>query len=91
MVRLSAEPTLQPGVTAGIDRIDQRALPLSGSYSYVADGSGVRAYILDTGLNSCPVVHRQSVSGTDQPQGHAAPPMAPRPMNPRRGPSRASL
>jgi subtilisin family serine protease len=51
VVHVDAEPTLQPGATAGIDRIDQRALPLSGSYSYVADGSGVRAYILDSGLN----------------------------------------
>jgi N-acetylneuraminic acid mutarotase len=51
VVHLDAEPTLQPGATAGIDRIDQRALPLSGSYSYIADGSGVRAYILDSGLN----------------------------------------
>ncbi len=51
VVRVTAEPTLQPGATAGIDRIDQRSLPLSGTYSYVADGTGVRAYILDSGLN----------------------------------------
>jgi subtilisin family serine protease len=34
----------------GLDRIDQPALPLSGSYSYEEDGLGVRAYILDTGI-----------------------------------------
>jgi subtilisin family serine protease len=36
----------------GIDRIDQRALPLSGSYTYNSTGSGVRAYIIDTGIRA---------------------------------------
>lgn len=36
----------------GIDRIDQRRLPLSRSYSYSMSGSGVHAYILDTGVRS---------------------------------------
>ena len=36
----------------GLDRIDQRARPLSKTYSYAKDGTGVRAYILDTGLQS---------------------------------------
>ena len=34
----------------GLDRIDQRALPLSGSYTYRAAGAGVQAYVIDTGL-----------------------------------------
>ena len=34
----------------GLDRIDQRDLPLSSSYTYATDGSGVRAYIIDTGI-----------------------------------------
>ena len=34
----------------GLDRIDQRALPLSGTYTYSSTGSGVRAYIIDTGI-----------------------------------------
>ncbi|GIG70460.1 S8 family peptidase [Phytomonospora endophytica] len=34
----------------GLDRIDQRSLPLDGYYRYPNDGSGVRAYILDTGV-----------------------------------------
>jgi subtilisin family serine protease len=36
----------------GLDRIDQAALPLSGSYSYGASGSGVNAYIIDTGIRA---------------------------------------
>jgi Subtilisin-like serine proteases len=43
--------TTQSGATWGIDRIDQRTLPLSGTYTYNADGSGVTVYIIDTGIN----------------------------------------
>lgn len=42
----------QSNATWGLDRIDQSALPLSGSYSYVDSGSGVTAYIIDTGIRS---------------------------------------
>jgi subtilisin family serine protease len=50
--RVWAIGTTQPNATWGIDRIDQRALPLSGTYFYETDGSGVRAYILDTGIRT---------------------------------------
>jgi len=40
----------QANATWGIDRIDQRDLPLSGTFVYNATGSGVNAYILDTGV-----------------------------------------
>lgn len=34
----------------GLDRIDQRNLPLSGSYTYGGNGSGATAYVIDTGI-----------------------------------------
>jgi subtilisin family serine protease len=34
----------------GIDRIDQRNLPLSRSFTYSHTGAGVHAYIIDTGI-----------------------------------------
>ncbi len=42
--------TEQAGATWGIDRVDQRDLPLSTTYVYNATGQGVNAYIIDTGL-----------------------------------------
>jgi subtilisin family serine protease len=36
----------------GLDRIDQRDLPLSESYSYTATGAGVKAYIVDSGIKA---------------------------------------
>ncbi len=43
----------QPSATWGIDRIDQRNLPLSTTYTYPDQaGAGVHAYILDTGIDA---------------------------------------
>jgi subtilisin family serine protease len=42
--------TVQSGATWGLDRIDQRALPLSSSFQYSTTGSGVHAYIIDSGI-----------------------------------------
>ena len=67
--------TTQTGATWGIDRIDQRSLPLSGTYTYTATGSGVTAYIIDTGIR---FTHTQfggrAVKGVDEvtPGGSAS-------------------
>ena len=42
----------QSPVTWGLDRIDQRDLPLSNSYTYNQTGAGVHAYIIDTGVRA---------------------------------------
>jgi subtilisin family serine protease len=36
----------------GLDRIDQRNLPLNGIYTFNWTGSGVRAYVIDTGIRT---------------------------------------
>lgn len=56
---VSADAT-QSGATWGIDRIDQRALPLSGTYTYNTTASTVYAYIIDTGIRTA---HSQFVTG----------------------------
>ena len=42
--------TTQTNATWGLDRIDQRARPLSTTFTYFNTGAGVRAYIIDTGI-----------------------------------------
>ena len=42
--------TTQSNATWGLDRIDQRALPLSTTYTYTNTGAGVTAYVIDTGI-----------------------------------------
>ena len=44
--------TTQTGATWGLDRIDQRNRPLNGTYVYTSTGSGVTAYIIDTGIQT---------------------------------------
>ena len=48
--RVVTASATQAGATWGIDRIDQRNRPLSNSYTYNHDGTGVTAYIIDTGI-----------------------------------------
>jgi subtilisin family serine protease len=49
---VSIDATTQPDATWGLDRIDQASLPLSTTYTYTGTGSGVVAYIIDTGIRT---------------------------------------
>jgi subtilisin family serine protease len=42
----------QANPTWGIDRVDQRQLPLSRSYTWTQAGVGVNAYVIDTGIRA---------------------------------------
>ena len=42
----------QPNATWGLDRLDQRARPLDTKYSYNWDGTGVTAYVIDSGIRA---------------------------------------
>ncbi|WP_223668735.1 S8 family peptidase [Kangiella shandongensis] len=56
----------QNNPTWGIDRVDQRDLPLSNSYTYNTTASGVNAYIIDTGIdNSHSDFGGRATSGVD--------------------------
>ncbi|HKS00724.1 MAG TPA: S8 family serine peptidase, partial [Arthrobacter sp.] len=49
--RVTAADT-QLSATWGLDRIDQRTLPLSGTYTSPSSGAGVSAYVIDSGVLS---------------------------------------
>ncbi|MBL39166.1 MAG: alkaline serine protease [Xanthomonadales bacterium] len=48
--RIVSIAATQNNATWGLDRVDQRDLPLDGSYTYGPSGAGVNAYIVDTGI-----------------------------------------
>lgn len=50
-ITLGIEPE-QSVSTWNLDRIDQNYLPLDGSYIYIKNGTGVTAYIIDTGIRT---------------------------------------
>ncbi|EMI2663555.1 S8 family peptidase [Acinetobacter baumannii] len=49
---VNIDATTQSNPDWGLDRIDQKALPLNSAYSYLQTGSGTTAYIVDTGILS---------------------------------------
>ena len=66
---------VQSNATWGLDRIDQAGLPLSTTYTFTQTGSGVDAYVIDTGIR---FTHSEfggrAVAGIDEvaPGGTAA-------------------
>jgi subtilisin family serine protease len=44
--------TTDPASSWGLDRVDQRNLPLSGTFDYTGTGQGVDVYVIDTGIRS---------------------------------------
>ncbi|MFD0970915.1 S8 family serine peptidase [Plantactinospora endophytica] len=70
-VRLTGTQTPTP--SWGLDRIDQRPLALDNSYTYPSTGSGVRVYVVDTGIR---FTHRtfggRAISGFDAIDGGPA-------------------
>ncbi|MGC5033843.1 S8 family serine peptidase [Micromonospora sp. DT229] len=69
---VSVSDVQSPTPSWGLDRIDQRALPLDNSFTYPRVTPAVRAYVIDSGIN---VAHTdfggRAVSGWDFMEGDA--------------------
>jgi len=70
---VQATGTQQPTPSWGIDRIDQRSLPLNSTYTYTSSGVGVAAYVIDTGIEMThPAFDGRAHTGFDAIDGGAA-------------------
>jgi aqualysin 1 len=70
---MHADGTITSPQSWGIDRIDQRNLPLSASYTWNNTGAGVTAYIIDTGIRfSHTQFGGRAVTGIDEVDGGTA-------------------
>lgn len=62
--------TQTPTPSWGLDRVDQRNLPLNNAYTYASTASGVDVYVVDTGiLTTHPDFGGRAVHGTDTIDG----------------------
>ncbi len=70
---VTASATQTPTPSYGLDRIDQRALPLNSTFTTAATGAGVTAYVVDTGIAFNHVdFGGRAVSGFDAVDGGSA-------------------
>ncbi|HET9797021.1 MAG TPA: S8 family serine peptidase [Gemmatimonadaceae bacterium] len=70
---IATTQSTETGATWGIDRVDQRSLPLSTTFTYTNTGAGVTAYIIDTGiLFTHSEFGGRAVSGYDAVDGGSA-------------------
>ncbi|MGH9184679.1 MAG: S8 family serine peptidase, partial [Acidimicrobiales bacterium] len=62
-----------PTPSWGLDRIDQRNRPVNNTYNYTSTGAGVKAYVIDTGIQfNHPDFGGRAVSGFDAIDGGPA-------------------